>query len=40
MKQDMLISTLVITSALEMTGENISRQIAEMVKLEWEATNP
>jgi len=40
MKRDVLITTLVITSTLEVTGENISRQIAEVVKLEWEVTNP
>ena len=40
MTQDMLITTLIITSGLKVTGENISRQIAEVVKLEWEVTNP
>jgi len=40
MKQDMLITTLIITGTLEVTGENIPRQIAKVVKLEWEVTNP
>jgi len=40
MKQDMLITTLIIVSALKVTGKNKSRQIAKVVKLEWEVTDP
>jgi hypothetical protein len=35
MKQDMLITTLIVTGALKVTRKDITRQIAEVVKLEW-----
>ena len=40
MKQNMLITALIVTSGLKVTGENISRQITLAVKLEREVTNP
>lgn len=40
MKQDVLITTLIITSTLEVAGKGISWQVTEVIKLEGEVTDP